>query len=674
MLAGLALAPLTAGTSLAFLGATPLASALTVGGVTGLVTGDLRQGLMAGLGAYGGAGLGAGLAKTGAAAGASGATGATGATGTAAGATGTAAGAGASGTGTSLFPSSANTFGNVAKGTGPFPTSIPTDFGPAGLQTAVPKVPLNPNALAFRPDYVAPIPGGAAPISTFGSIGQGITAAPSMGSNMASGVKALGQEGGLGNLYDALPGGTLPAIAGSLMLNRDKPAEPPKTDPGMIRPYNYERTQNQAAYDMGAPMYSSTPGSSAERNYFTDSYTELKPYKAPGPEYAAEGGLMGFAVGGPIETMSAMNSVGANTGYPMAGINTALYSNPMIQRPEAVNVIAPSGDAGVGAYSGEPKFASGGGVFAPQMAGGYNYSYDPNTMQFTQTGTPRPVYNTFGSALGKVFNTLTGRQPTFDHGPKVSGGIAKPAAAPAMPAQPAYTPPSIPAYKPPEQQLGLGSFYSMMNSQLGSPKFSKGGTAADNAAKEAAKLQGEYTYSYNPQTMRFTELGTPTSPGEKPKVEMGGMAPPNANSPAMPAQPAYGAPPVSAYQSPEQQLGLTDFYAMMDRRLGQVGGYAAGGGVSHLGDYSDGGRLLKGPGDGVSDSIPAVIGNRQPARLADGEFVVPARIVSELGNGSTEAGARKLYAMMDRVQKARRKTVGKSRVAANTRSEKYLPA
>lgn len=94
----------------------------------------------------------------------------------------------------------------------------------------------------------------------------------------------------------------------------------------------------------------------------------------------------------------------------------------------------------------------------------------------------------------------------------------------------------------------------------------------------------------------------------------------------------------------------------------------------NLGDYSDGGRLLRGPGDGVSDSIPATIGNKRPARLADGEFVVPARIVSELGNGSTEAGARKLYAMMDRIQKARRGTVGKGRVAKNSRSEKYLPA
>ena len=108
---------------------------------------------------------------------------------------------------------------------------------------------------------------------------------------------------------------------------------------------------------------------------------------------------------------------------------------------------------------------------------------------------------------------------------------------------------------------------------------------------------------------------------------------------------------------------------------GPVQGMASGGTAGYnLGGYSDGGRLLRGPGDGVSDSIPATIGNRQPARLADGEFVVPARIVSELGNGSTEAGARKLYAMMDRVQKARGKTIGKNKIAANSKADKHLPA
>ena len=101
------------------------------------------------------------------------------------------------------------------------------------------------------------------------------------------------------------------------------------------------------------------------------------------------------------------------------------------------------------------------------------------------------------------------------------------------------------------------------------------------------------------------------------------------------------------------------------------GGLMSLGGMPNLGSYSDGGRLLQGPGDGVSDSIPAIIGHKQPARLANGEFVIPARIVSELGNGSTDAGAKRLYEMMDRVQSVRRKT---KNVAANTKAAKYLPA
>jgi hypothetical protein len=113
-----------------------------------------------------------------------------------------------------------------------------------------------------------------------------------------------------------------------------------------------------------------------------------------------------------------------------------------------------------------------------------------------------------------------------------------------------------------------------------------------------------------------------------------------------------------------------------EQRVGQYTGEPigyAGGGIADLGDYSDGGRLLRGPGDGVSDSIPASIGGKQPARLADGEFVIPARIVSELGNGSTDAGAKRLYAMMDRVQSGRKKTVGKGKVAVDSKAAKHLP-
>jgi len=92
-----------------------------------------------------------------------------------------------------------------------------------------------------------------------------------------------------------------------------------------------------------------------------------------------------------------------------------------------------------------------------------------------------------------------------------------------------------------------------------------------------------------------------------------------------------------------------------DRMVGEEPMYQAmaRGGIADLGSYSDGGRMLKGPGDGMSDSIPANIAGKRPARLADGEFVIPADVVSHLGNGSTDAGAKQLYAMMAKVRKAR---------------------
>jgi hypothetical protein len=99
----------------------------------------------------------------------------------------------------------------------------------------------------------------------------------------------------------------------------------------------------------------------------------------------------------------------------------------------------------------------------------------------------------------------------------------------------------------------------------------------------------------------------------------------------------------------------------------------AAGGLANLGGtYAAGGKLLRGPGDGMSDSIPAVIGGKKPQRaaLADGEFVVPADVVSHLGNGSTEAGSRKLYAMMDKIRHAR---TGKKKQAPAVKAERYMP-
>jgi hypothetical protein len=134
----------------------------------------------------------------------------------------------------------------------------------------------------------------------------------------------------------------------------------------------------------------------------------------------------------------------------------------------------------------------------------------------------------------------------------------------------------------------------------------------------------------------------------------------NANNPA-------------AIQAAMAQYGVTaDQAAAATCQNASVFRFAEGGGISALpgAAASQRGRFLRGAGDGVSDSIPARINGQQEAALADGEFVIPARIVSELGNGSSEAGSRKLYAMLDRIEKTRHKNTS---TAKNTRADKHLP-
>ena len=515
-------------------GMQPLAAAAITGAGYGVAKGSLKEGLMAGLGAYGGAGLTSGLMSTGAGA----------------------AGASAAG-------STAATNAN----------SLQTAINTAGTNAG-----------------------------TFAS-----TATPTVAgniSNAASGIGQLGSGQGWSTLGEHMATAAPYAkVAGTMSLANALTPEKQRLDAGneksLIRPYSFERTQNPNAYMPSPTAYSGQPFRSSEQNYFNDRLTALDPYEAPGPEYkAAAGGLTALAVGGPIETMSAMNAVGQNLAYPQAQFKTDIYSNPNVQRPEAMNMIAPSGDVPVDQYTGEQKFARG-GTATPETTGGYNYSYDPKTQQFTQLSEPTPVKTKTSGFFGSgIRNAL--------------------------------------------EQMPENSFLSPL----------EGGDRGSGVGES-----------------QVTAAPKPFVP-----VVTGGIAAP-AMQPV--AQPMQIAPvDIPAYQTPEQQLGLNSFYDYMNQQLAGMRGEQrmATGGISHLGDYSDGGRLLRGPGDGVSDSIPASIGGSRPARLADGEFVIPARIVSEIGNGSTEAGARKLYAMMDRVQNARKKSVGKKKVAVDSKAEKLLPA
>jgi hypothetical protein len=145
-----------------------------------------------------------------------------------------------------------------------------------------------------------------------------------------------------------------------------------------------------------------------------------------------------------------------------------------------------------------------------------------------------------------------------------------------------------------------------------------------------------------------------------------------------------GGPSATTTQAPPMQtmpsnpvnpsMSMPNMFAMNNSPMGsayQPYTYRyAQGGVADLGGYAVGGKLLKGDGDGMSDSIVANINGRQPARLADSEFVVPADVVSHLGNGSTDAGAKILYKMMDRIRMAR---TGTKKQGKRINPDKYLP-
>jgi hypothetical protein len=93
---------------------------------------------------------------------------------------------------------------------------------------------------------------------------------------------------------------------------------------------------------------------------------------------------------------------------------------------------------------------------------------------------------------------------------------------------------------------------------------------------------------------------------------------------------------------------------------GAIDGYAKGGGLGYL----------KSAHDGMEDKINATIDNKRPAKLSGGEFVIPADVVSHLGNGNSEAGAKQLYALMERVRKARTGTADQGK---QINPKKYLP-
>lgn len=208
----------------------------------------------------------------------------------------------------------------------------------------------------------------------------------------------------------------------------------------------------------------------------------------------------------------------------------------------------------------------------------------------------------------------------------------------------------------------LGGLLSKMGGGGGSqtPVGYQGGIPKYTVERTQTPLSQQRPAGYRPGQGGITYF-TPTKYTEQKPVTPAAAAQTEATGTSV------GSNPQSPVDTQAKQQMIDSYKSLADNPAF----YARGGSMADQGiAMLAGGRYLRGPGDGVSDSIPAKFEQSgQPARLADGEFVIDARTVSEIGNGSSEAGARKLYAMMDRVHKARKKAVrGKPSGA-----DKFLP-
>ena len=332
-------------------------------------------------------------------------------------------------------------------------------------------------------------------------------------------------------------------------------------------------------------------------------------YTAQPPYNAAEGGLM--SIGGQDQTPM----------YPGSQQIPSHYATPF-QAPISSNVINASYEPKINAYTGDMNLAEGGQAQSNPVS---QSVLDYNKLiadRATQEYVNSPQLAAFSAAPKPAVTPVTPEAPVYDKG--VAGLYQY------------YL-----GRKPAESEIAQ---YNMDPNVMATP--------------EQASYFNQFTGGELAQSKYKPKGPDPFAAQASPAGLMGA--------------PQYVFNPITKQYVPSTQQQMPIYSPPANLRQVDQGGAGAKGGLMpyNLGGYSDGGRLLKGPGDGMSDNIPASIGNKQPARLADGEFVVPADVVSHLGNGSTDAGAKHLYAMMDKVRAAR---TGNKKQGKQIKSEKYLP-
>ena len=650
--------------------AVPLAMAMSAGGEYAY-TGSLTQGLMAGLSAWGGAGLESGIEGLGSAT-----------MDTSAGLTS----AGAESVPTEALPQGSSEF-----------QAAQSNLGPEAENMSANQV-ANANVLPSTPNAPGP--------SSMDLLGKGLTS----GNLMDYAGSHLGQVASVG-----LP---LLASSGNLFSNRTGTAP---TSTGQKNPFGMKEIPKDAN---GNPIFNATlpaPPSPAYkptyRDYVANPYT---------PVGSADGGLMqdkldyasgGMFPGSQIDKTQYSSSpqMPASMQQTMAGYDP--MTNPLTG--EEVQHMADGGLPYIQQAQNQPGTANGytpagsgstygQGQYSPQtaasqpMEGGLPMlnQMNPFTQQgMPPQGMPAPQTNfAMGGIAQYAGNTDWGSLVSGQN--EVQSGLEMATRRPSVQLQHAdpgiYTPEASVKDMDPLQSTmyylnkvaapvpkglkslpkpgTLGAITHTPAAQAAAEAQAKQSIASEQAPQEAKEgglmaMADGGSPIYHPQYANYAQ--TPYSPQASQGIPM-----PTRGS-GIPAQ-GYAMDPLKMQGSPAYNANQAAQQAQLQQIMAAAGGMASGGlsgyangGMSNLGGYSDGGHLLKGPGDGVSDSIPATIGGKQPARLAEGEFVIPARIVSELGNGSTDAGAKRLYAMMDRIKAKRSKT---KNIAADTKAYKYLPA
>ena len=458
---------------------------------------------------------------------------------------------------------------------------------------------------------------------------QAPTAAEAATKTATEAAKSKGILGGVKDWYATAPwyekAGA--GIAGSVALNKLF------EDPDMLDP-------NLGIQKVEHPLADLSPdfkGLSVTPDVYRQNYSGY----VRGPGFA-EGGIAALAQGG----------MGNNMGFPQGRLDTTQYATPT-QMPTSAQVVNADYEMATDPYTGSPLKMAKGGTTGSQVY------YDPEVSKYYTQADNAGFFGSgigpFGGAFAQMFTGVPGyNEMSSDPNSPFYNGRTYLSGSP-MGADTSFqaSNPTPEVYDPMYAAQVASNPTTQQTTAPAMPNYS----LADSLALLQATNPGiaqQYMQQQQPQQTAQTTpdslAGTPY-PGH-------GEGTTNAQRAAWNAANAPGLTPGSSEWT--AKTGIPEFAS------GGIAGY-------NLGGYAAGGnpRLLKGPGDGMSDNIPATIGGKQPARLADGEFVVPADVVSHLGNGSTDAGAKHLYAMMDNVRKAR---TGKKSQGKQIKPQKFMPA